>query len=238
MGLLLPFYAIGSDIRLIEEILSFEFSYNFKPAILCTPLQHLPVIFSREHGKIEQARWGIQSIKNNSRIYPWVRMEGIIKNMHTRRLIRTNRCLIPANGFFISTGTNKYFIYFPKEKVVTFGAICKIQKEENSEDRIYTYSIISSPAYEKISPFSNRVPLVVNAYDRRKFLKKESPLMDITRILKKDNKLDINGFLVDPALFNKRNISRRDFEPLGEKLFKLKQFPEKAILGSYYYMQS
>jgi putative SOS response-associated peptidase YedK len=234
----MPFYSIGSDTRSIEETLSFEFSYTFKPVILCAPKERLPVIFTREQGKIEHAKWGIQSAKNNSWIFPWVRMEGIIKNMHSRALIRTNRCLVPANGFFISTGTSKYFIYFPKEKVVTFGAIWNMQKEKDSESQFYTFSIISCPAQGKISQLTNRMPLVIHPYHRRKFLKRESPLMDITRILKKDHILDMNGFMIEPELFNKENISRKDFRPVGEKLFKTKQFPEKAILGSYYYMQS
>ena len=234
----MPFYSIGSDTRSIEETLSFEFSYTFKPVILCTPKERLPVIFTREHGKIEHAKWGIQSVKNNSGVFPWVRMEGIIKNMHTRALIRTNRCLVPANGFFISTGTSKYFIYFPKEKVVTFAAIWNMQKEKDSESQNYNFSIITCPTQGKISQLSNRMPLVINPSHRRKFIKRESALMDITRILKKDHILDINGFLVNPGLFNKRNISRKDFRPVGERLLKTKPFPEKAILGSYYYMQS
>jgi putative SOS response-associated peptidase YedK len=234
----LPFYAIGSDTKSIEEILSFEFSYAFKPVFIGAPKQKLPVIFSRELGKIEHARWGIKSTKNNFGVFPWVRMEGIIKNIHTRALIRANRCLIPANGFFISSGSNRFFIYFPKEKVVTFGAIWKMQREEDSDAKSLTFSIISCPTQGRISQLTNRMPLVINPYNRRKFIKKENPLMDITRILKKDNKLDFNGFLVDPKLFNKVNISKWDFKPIGERLFKSKQFPEKAILGSYYYMQS
>jgi putative SOS response-associated peptidase YedK len=238
LGLLLPFYSIGSDSEAIEKSLSFEFSYTFNPVILCTPNQNLPVIFSGENGKIEQAKWGFHPKDGKSGIFPWTRMEGIIKNFHTRALIRTNRCLIPANGFFIRSSTSKFFIYFPVEKVVTFGAIWKMQKEEESEHKFIHFSIISCPAEGKISQLSNRMPLVINAYHRRKFLKKESPLMDITSILKKDNKIDMNGFLVKPELFSKRNISRKNLIPAGEKIFQTKEFPEKAILGSYYYMQS
>jgi putative SOS response-associated peptidase YedK len=238
LGLLLPFYSIGSDTRSIEESLSFEFSYTFKPVILCKPQQSLPVIFSNDHEKIEHARWGIKSTRDDSGIFPWVRMEGIIKNIHTRTLIRKNRCLIPANGFFIRKGRSKYFIYFPKEKIITFGAIWKIYRAKESEKQLPAFSIISCPSQGKISQLSNRMPLVINPYHRRKFLKDESPLMDITRILKKDNILDFNGFSVDPALFSKKNISRKDFRPEGKRLYMTRPFPEKAILGSYYYSQS
>jgi hypothetical protein len=62
--------------------------------------------------------------------------------------------------------------------------------------------------------------------------------MDITRILKKDNKLDVNGFPINPELFCKKNVTKNDFIVSGDKLYKAKVFPEKAILGSYYYYQS
>jgi len=238
LGLLLPFYSLGSDFRSIEDALSFEFAFAYKPVFICSPNQHLPVIFYSEERKIDQAIWGIQSQMANSKSFPWVRMEGIIKNIHTRTLIRKNRCLIPANGFFIQVQSEKYFIYFPKEKVVTFGAVWKLQKDKDSDRQSINYSIISCQAQGKINKLSNRIPLVIHKSNRRKFLKKENPLMDISRILKKDNKLDFNGFSVNPEIFYKTNISKRDFIPSGEKLYKAKQFPEKAILGSYYYFHS
>jgi putative SOS response-associated peptidase YedK len=234
----LPNYSIGSDFRTIEKILSYEFSYAFDPVFLTHANQRLPIIFSSENGKIDQAVWGMSSDKSKSMIYPWVRMEGIIKNVHSRALIRNNRCLIPANGFFIRNKTDIYFIYFPDEKVITFGAVWKPCKDNDTDNQYITFSIISSPASGKIGQLTQRNPLIIHPVNRRKFLKKEKPLMDITRILKKDHKLDFNGFAINPGLFHKNNISKSDFYPVGGMLNRGNKFPEKAILGSYYYYQS
>jgi putative SOS response-associated peptidase YedK len=236
--MLLSNYSIGSGFRKLEAALSSEFSYTFTPVLITRTNQWLPVIISYEAGKIDQAVWGIRSRKLGPEIYPWVRSESIIRNPHTRTLIRNNRCLVPANGFFIQTGTKIFFIYFPEKKIITFGGVWQTCIDTRSDQSYPTFSIISRPAFGKIDQLTRRMPLIIPAASRSKFLKKEKPLMEITGILKKHYNLDFNGYPVKTDIFNKSRISRKDLNPVGEKLIKSRQFPEKAILGSYYYFQS
>jgi len=237
--LLLPNYSIGSNFKLIEAELSYEFSYTFVPTYVTKKNQVLPAVLNHDGGKIEQAQWGIKNTIDQSKVYPWVREEGIIKNKYTRTLIRNNRCLIPANGFFINKNHESiYFIYFPKNKIITFGGIWKSMKENEMNSQIFVFSIISCPSYGSIAHLTPRIPVVIHPSARRKFLKKEKPLMDITRILKKGNNLDFNGIPVPPEFLQKPDISKRDFHQSGERLLKSREFPEKSILGSYYYHQS
>jgi putative SOS response-associated peptidase YedK len=239
LALLLPNYSIGSKFKEIEETLSYEFSYRFVPAYVTKKDQLLPVILDHNEGKIEQARWGIRNSIKHSEVYPWVRAEGIIKKTHTRVLIRNNRCLIPANGFFINKkNENTYFIYFPKIKIVTFGGIWKLLKNDEMDRPVITFSLISCASYGHISTLTNRIPLVVHPGLRRKFLKKDIPLMDISRILRKETDMDYNGIPVPSDLLYKTDISSRDFHISGERWLKNRKFPEKSILGSYYYHQS
>jgi putative SOS response-associated peptidase YedK len=236
--MLLPNYSIGSNFRQIEETLSYEFSYNFTPAYVTRKNQLLPVILNCNEGRIERARWGTRNSIKQSKIYPWVRVEGIIKKIHTRILIRNNRCLIPANGFFINkTHESTYFIYFPKNKIVTFGGIWSSLNEDEMDGPIIAFSIISCASYGKISNLTNRIPVVIHPAARRKFLKKDTPLMEITRILRKENNLDYNGVPLSTELLSRSDISSRDFYISGERLLKNREFPKKSILGSYYYHQ-
>ncbi len=239
MVLLLPNYSIGSDFRQIEETLSYEFSYRFMPAYVTRKNQLLPVILDHNAGKIEQARWGTGNAVKPSIIYPWVRAEGIIKKTHTRVLIRNNRCLIPANGFFINKNNEStYFIYFPKNKIVTFGGVWRSLKENEMDKPVIAFSLISCASYGKISALTNRIPLVIHPGARRKFLKKDIPLMDITRILRKEINIEYNGIPVPSDLLFKQDVSGKDFHISGDKWLKSREFPEKSILGSYYYHQS
>lgn len=239
LGLVLPNYSIGSDFKSIEAVLSYEFSYTFQPSFVTKTNQVLPIIIDQEKGKIEQAAWGLRESPKVQTIFPWIRSEGIIKKQPTRSLIRNNRCLVPANGFFIKhTSGNCYFIYFPKNKIITFGGIWKTLKDKELNIETTFFSIISCPSSGKISSLTQRIPLVIHPGARRIFLKKEKPLMDITRLLKKENNLDINGIPVSPEIFRKPDISKIDFIHSKQKLLKTREFPEKSILGSYYYHQS
>ena len=230
--MLLPNYSIGSDFKQIEEALSYEFSYKYVPAYVTRKGQLLPIIKDHHEGKIEQATWG-------SKLYPWVRSEGIIKKIHTRILIRNNRCLIPSNGFFINKNNEStYFIYFPKNKIVTFGGIWRSVKENEMDKPYIIFSIISCESYGKLSTLTHRIPVVIHPAARRKFLKKDIPLMDITRMLRKENNMDFNGIPFPPDFLFKSEISGRDFHVSGERWLKNREFPEKSILGSYYYHQS
>lgn len=235
LTLLLPNYAIGSDSRSIEEKLSFEFSYTFTPVLITGTGQSLPVIFSREDGKIDQAKWGLRSFRNKNHLFPWIRSEGIIRGLHSRVLIRKQRCLVPANGFFIRRGEKIYFVYFPKEKVVTFGGVWQLNTSADQNTSWISFALISCPATGMISQFTPRMPFIVHGGNLRKYLNKEIPLMDISRILKKELKLEFNGFPLDPGIFHRKDLSRKDFRPSGERLLQSVKFPEKAILGSYYY---
>ena len=237
--LILPNYSIGSDYKSIEAALSYEFSYAFKSSYITKTNQALPIIIDPEKGKIEQALWGLRGSSEEAKIFPWIRSEGIIKKQPTRSLIRNNRCLVPANGFFIKhTSGNCYFIYFPKNKIITFGGIWKTLKDKELNIETTIFAIISCLSSGKISNLTQRIPLVINPGARRNFLKKEKPLMDITRLLRKENNLDFNGVPVSSDIFRKPDISRIDFLRSKQKLLKNREFPKKSILGSYYYHQS
>ena len=235
----MPNYSIGSDFKSIEAALSYEFSYAFQASYVTKTNQVLPIIIDQEKGIIEQAIWGLRGSTNAQKIFPWIRSEGIIKKQPTRSLIRHNRCLIPANGFFIQhTPGKSYFIYFPKNKIITFGGIWKILRDNELKKETIIFAIISCPSYGGISSLTQRVPLVIHQGARRNFLKKEKPLMDITGLLKKENNLDFNGVPVSSEIFRKPDISKSDFLRSKQKLLKNREFPEKSILGSYYYHQS
>ena len=226
LGLILPNYSIGSDFKSIEAALSYEFSYTFTASYVTKTNQALPIIIDQEKGEIEQAIWGLRGSSEAQKIFPWIRSEGIIIKQPTRSLIRHNRCLIPANGFFIRhTSDNSYFIYFPKNKIITFGGIWKPLKDKKLNIEAMVFAIISCPSYGKISSLTQRVPLVVHPGARRNFLKKEKPLMDITRLLRKENNLDFNGIPVSSEIFRKPDISKIDFLRSKRRLLKNREFP-------------
>ena len=233
--MLLPFYSIGSSYDRIESVLSGEFIYSFNPVYRAIGGMALPVIYPLDNIRIDEGRWGIIPTNKLSRPNLWTRSEGIIKNIHSRLLIRIQRCLIPANGFFIRHQSRVFFIYFPAEKVVTLAGIWKAHDTGIKNLKSFQFSIITVPGDDRLGSLIKRMPQIIAAHDRKKYLNIERPLMDISRIFKKELKMEINGVELDSDITLKKEVSASDFRTKGKALFHKKPFPQKEILGGYHY---
>ena len=157
--------------------------------------------------------------------------------MHLRQLIRKQRCLVPANGFFIQYGKQVYFICSTKVPVLTLGGLWHWQKTEDSI-RI-RFSILTVPPSSRLEKLTLRMPLIVSGGSQRRFLDIDKPLMDITRLFRYETRVELNGYPVNPGIFETDTLSKHSFKPIGQKLIPDQPFPEKEIKGNYYlYMQS
>ncbi|MBR9997989.1 MAG: SOS response-associated peptidase family protein [Cyclobacteriaceae bacterium] len=231
--MLLPSYSIGSNADRIEQRLRAEFSRHFNAAFVTKPGMSLPVILPESGSIINFATWGIPDRKGNS--LAWIRSGGIIKNKNTRVLIRKKRCLIPANGFFIKNYEKYYFIYFPDEPVFTFAGIYDSHKQIDENQSDFYFTILTQKAGSRMEKISPEFPVIIGNSSRRRYLNLEKPLMDITLLLQKEMKLKLNGLGISPDLFSKKNPDKSDFNQKGAKLYPPQKFPEKEILGSYYF---
>lgn len=231
--MLLPFYSIGSDTIKIENQLNAEFAMHFEPVYVARPAMELPVILTRSTAKIIPGIWGMPDPKGTPKI--WFKSEGIIKNKDTRLGIRRNRCLIPANGFFIGHKKKYYFIYFPAEPVITLAGIYRNGKKSNEAPGKSHFAILIKSSSSKLTGLTSHVPVIITSGSRRKYLSEERPLMDITHLLQREIKQDFNGIEILPDILIKTHPQKADFYQRHSKIFPAQKFPEKEILGSYYY---
>jgi len=231
--MLLPFYSIGSDTVRIEDQLNAEFTMHFEPAYVASPAMNLPVILTGSTAKIIPGTWGIPGPKGSLKI--WFRSEGIIKNKDTRFGIRRNRCLIPANGFFIGHKEKYYFIYFPAEPVITLAGIFRNGKKSKEAPENCHFAMLIKSSSSKMAGLTSNVPVIITSGSRRKYLNGERPLMDITHLLQREIKQDFNGIEILPDILIKKHPQKADFYLRHSKIFPAQKFPEKEILGSYYY---
>jgi hypothetical protein len=79
------------------------------------------------------------------------------------------------------------------------------------------------------------MPVIIPSGSRRKFLKRDKPMMDITNLLHRETNLTCRGLEVKPEIFSKKFPCRSDFNSEKTRLFPVHKFPGKEILGSFYY---
>lgn len=229
----MPFYSLGSDATSIENQLTAELTMHFDPVFVARPAMELPFIPSDAFGKVFPGIWGIPNPKGLMDI--WYPSEGIIKNRITRLGIRKRRCLIPANGFFIRFKRKYYFIYFPDEPVITLAGIYQHCKDPDRTSENYNFTLLLKSPVSRLGEMTTRAPVIITAGSRRKYLNSQRPLMDITHLLQREIRMNLKGIEILPEVLIKKNPEKADFLIKQNKLFPAQKFPEKEILGSYYY---
>lgn len=125
------------------------------------PTQKLPVIKSYTNGKaLEYCEWGLVPSwsKKMDKFKPLInaRMETLMDKVTFKNLIKTSRCLIPADGYieWKREDNKKVPYYFTREdkELIFFAAI-----HQNNQ-----FCIITRQASDKIKEIHHREPLIIN----------------------------------------------------------------------------
>ena len=134
------------------------------------PTQNVLTILNR--GKIisaEMMRWGLtpswvsfnQEVKtiHNSRI------ESVLTRPTFKSIVKTQRCLIPSNGFYeggkTTKGSHPFFIHRQQNCLFAFAGIWATELSD-SGTKTNSCSIITKPATSNLSSIHSRMPVILN----------------------------------------------------------------------------
>jgi putative SOS response-associated peptidase YedK len=176
---------------------------ELKPNYNVAPTQVMPVITKSKDGnvQIEMMRWGIpRKLFLNGEI---VEKELINTKSEKafgrfwRKTVASQRCLVPANGFYEWKGHkgNKtpFFIHPKNEKLFSFAGIWDTWKNEDGHE-IKTYSIMTTEPNAEMREIHNREPVMLHREDESSWLE---PTNDSQSVLERllypyeDNGLEI-----------------------------------------------
>jgi putative SOS response-associated peptidase YedK len=143
-----------------------------------------PVITTQEPNTLQLFNWGL--------LPHWAKEKEFAKNTLNAKLetlqekpsfstILHQRCLIPANGFYEwqwldSKGKQKqeYFIHLPDEQLFAFAGLWSKWIDSNTDEIMYTYTIITTNANELMASIHNtkkRMPVILLPASSNKWLK-------------------------------------------------------------------
>ncbi len=156
------------------------FDELYSPGFNCAPSQQLPVIINTEPEKLSFFRWGF--------IPSWAANPGIgFKLINTRaetirekpafkEAFATQRCLIPANGFFEWRKSDKipFRIFLKNETLFAMAGIWETWKDATGKS-INTFSIITTKANNIMSRVHHRMPVILSKSDEEAWLKETNP---------------------------------------------------------------
>ena len=175
-------YTMHTDVDELIEQLKLNFAeIELTPRYNIAPTQDIPVILETEKGRVLKAfRWGLvphwaQDLSIGNKMIN-ARAETLAEKPSFRSLIKSHRCLIPADGFYEwqkGEGNTKtpYFIHRKDDGPFTFAGLWAEWKEKGSDEAsIQTCTIITTSANELMEPLHHRMPVILPAKAQNEWL--------------------------------------------------------------------
>ncbi|MGZ5010273.1 MAG: SOS response-associated peptidase [Methylobacter sp.] len=116
------------------------------------------------------------------------RAETLTEKLSFKKAYQHRRCLIPATGFFewqsIDAGKQPYHIHKSDNALFAFGGLW--EHWEQDQETVYSCTIITTVANDKIAPIHNRMPIIIAPDDYNRWLDKKTAIVDIAAFLAAD----------------------------------------------------
>ncbi len=196
---------------------------NYNPIYNAYPTKKLPIITLNESQKITFENWGATNDFSKNKILPDrlvnVSLTRIQKSNIYINQFKSERCLIPCDGFFFwknykSKEKIPYYFTLVKEKLIYCVGI-RDSFEDFNGLKFSFYYFITNPSTGNWKDFTTKIPLVFDMryfdiwLDRRSTLKKLIPFMSV---LKFD---DLKNHTVSPYFENKNKDDFSLIKPIN-----------------------
>lgn len=145
-----------------------ELPGDIRPNYNAAPTQTMPVATAE---KLEPIRWGLIPVwaKDEKISYKLfnTRSESVFEKPMWKGIVKRNRCLVPANGFYewkkTEAGKIPFYIHLPGEKLFSFAGIWETWKHDGKD--WHTYSIMTTTPNEEMKPIHDRMPVIIDSED-------------------------------------------------------------------------
>lgn len=162
--------------------------------------------------------------------------KGIIEKPAFRKPIRSQRCLVIADAFIegtVNEKLNKPFLIYLRNKVRPF-AMAGIWDEwthPETGEIIRSFAIITTVANELLRMLPHhRMPVILHPAQERRWLDPETPLTDITAMLKPFDSQLMNAYPLRPDIKSPKARGRALIEPAGPPLLPEEEYEVKSYL--------
>jgi putative SOS response-associated peptidase YedK len=147
--------------------------YNYSPTVTA------PVIVNQDGTRlIKLMKWGLvaKGAKDTNSVFRYktytIASESIFTRHSWERLVRENRCLIPANGFYDLNGSGKKRAFYVESKDKSLLAFAGVYSSWQDPEGVThgTYSIITTQMDQQMNEASGRMPIIIKSEDEARWL--------------------------------------------------------------------
>lgn len=171
--------------KLLEEQLKDE-HYNAAPS------QALPIVTSQKPSELQFFLWGLQPFwaKDTKSVKRSInaRAETLTEKPSFRNLLKSKRCLVPADGFFewqaTPQGKVPYRILLKSEALFSFAGLWDEWLDKGTGEVLHTYTIITTEANDLVKPIHSRMPVILSPDAEELWIDEHETLEDLLSLLR------------------------------------------------------
>ena len=160
---------LSKDIASIIEEMNIEEwgAHDYKPNYNIAPTNFSPVLINDGVKKTKMMRWGlVPSWSKNDQIGSKMinaRLETILEKPSFSGLLKSNRCVVLADGYYEWTKQHSqpYYITHKKNKILPLAGLWTTWKSSNS-NTLSTYTVITTSPKNDIKLIHNRMPVILD----------------------------------------------------------------------------
>lgn len=192
------------------------------------PTNQMPVIVEDREGEREAKlmQWGLiprwAKPGDKKGLAPInARAETLSEKPMFRNLVKRNRCLVPANGFYEwkNLGDHKqpYYITVPDDPLFAFAGLYEQSTGADGEP-VESYTIITTEPNELMSTLHNRMPVILHPGDEQEWLDPDvTDPAQVERLLVPYPADEMQAFPVSRKVGNTRNNGPDLIDPIGDE---------------------
>ncbi len=159
-----------------------EFLPDVRPRYNVAPTQTLPVVVRNSPDRVEMMRWGLipswaKDASIGSRMIN-ARAETVAEKPAFRRPLRSQRCLVPATGFFEwkreGGGRTPFYFRLRDDALFAFAGLWDVWTNPEGRGEVHSYTIITCPANAVVAPIHDRMPVMLEREAEEAWLDPES----------------------------------------------------------------
>lgn len=193
-------YTIIAKAEEIEKRFNVQVPESYKPRYNAAPSQILPVITNSNPEGLSFFHWGLipQWAKDKSISSKLInaRAETITEKVSFKSALQKRRCLVLADGFYEWKRSSKkskipYRIFLKDSILFAFAGLWE-EFEDEDQNHIHTFTIITTQANSIVSKIHDRMPVILDPQSEKKWLNQSNTMEDYINLLKPfdDHKMD------------------------------------------------
>lgn len=144
-----------------------------------------------------------------------IRDDSLINKHWGKKYLQSQRCLVPASGFYewkmTVVGKIPYYFHLKNDKYFSFAGLYSTYTNPQTGDTTPTYSIITTAANELLQPVHNRMPVILREKDEETWLNPDTTeAEELKQFFEPYNALDMIGYPVSKAVNNPANDTAKN----------------------------